>query len=126
VPKTERYIASDEQALTARIDHEGSHVAGDGTVLSNLVLAHEVLIPAVVVGELFFGAAKSGRPPNRSAAEIWRFQVLSWLKSLRAVFFVFTSRAACSWSAELTTPEAFAGQKLAALHIKDALPSPVQ
>lgn len=35
---------------------------GDDGVLSNLVRALVVFIPAVALGELFFGAAKSGRP----------------------------------------------------------------
>jgi len=35
---------------------------GDDAVLSHLEQAPEVLLPAIVVGELFFGAAKSGRP----------------------------------------------------------------
>jgi tRNA(fMet)-specific endonuclease VapC len=35
---------------------------GDDAVLANLDLAAEVFIPAVALGELFFGAAKSGRP----------------------------------------------------------------
>jgi tRNA(fMet)-specific endonuclease VapC len=35
---------------------------GDEAVLSNPDQAEEVFIPAIVVGELFFGAAKSGRP----------------------------------------------------------------
>ena len=35
---------------------------GNDEVLSNLEKAAEVFIPAVVVGELFFGAAKSARP----------------------------------------------------------------
>ena len=35
---------------------------GDETVLSNLDRAHEVFISAIALGELFFGAAKSGRP----------------------------------------------------------------
>jgi tRNA(fMet)-specific endonuclease VapC len=35
---------------------------GDDAVLSNLDQAPEVFIPAVALGELFFGAAKSGRP----------------------------------------------------------------
>jgi predicted nucleic acid-binding protein len=34
---------------------------GDDAVLSNLDQASEVFNPAIVVGELFFGAAKSGR-----------------------------------------------------------------
>jgi predicted nucleic acid-binding protein len=33
---------------------------GDDAVLSSLDQAHEVFIPAVALGELFFGAAKSG------------------------------------------------------------------
>jgi tRNA(fMet)-specific endonuclease VapC len=36
-------------------------LAGDDTVLSHLDHAPEVFIPAVVLGELFFGAAKSDR-----------------------------------------------------------------
>jgi len=40
---------------------------GDETVLSNLDQAPEVFIPAVAVGELFFGAAKSGRPSENTA-----------------------------------------------------------
>jgi tRNA(fMet)-specific endonuclease VapC len=35
---------------------------GDENVLSNLDRASEVFIPVVALGELFFGAAKSGRP----------------------------------------------------------------
>jgi len=34
---------------------------GDEAVLSNLDQAAEVFIPAIALGELFFGAAKSGR-----------------------------------------------------------------
>ncbi|MGO4879543.1 MAG: type II toxin-antitoxin system VapC family toxin [Bryobacteraceae bacterium] len=45
---------------------------GDDTVLSNLDRAPEVFIPAVVVGELFFGAAKSGRP-SENIAKVERF-----------------------------------------------------
>ena len=45
---------------------------GDEGVLSNLDLAPEVFIPAIVVGELFFGAAKSGRP-TENAATVERF-----------------------------------------------------
>ena len=45
-------------------------LAGDETVLSNLDLAREVFVPAIVLGELFFGAAKSGRPfDNTSKVE---------------------------------------------------------
>jgi tRNA(fMet)-specific endonuclease VapC len=40
---------------------------GDGPVLSNLEQAPEVFVPAVAVGELFFGAAKSGRPSENTA-----------------------------------------------------------
>jgi tRNA(fMet)-specific endonuclease VapC len=35
---------------------------GDDGVVSNLDEASEVFIPAVALGELFFGAARSGRP----------------------------------------------------------------
>jgi tRNA(fMet)-specific endonuclease VapC len=45
---------------------------GDDTVLSNLDRAPEVFIPAVVLGELFFGAAKSGRP-SENTAKVERF-----------------------------------------------------
>jgi len=40
---------------------------GDDTVLSNLDQAPEVFIPAVALGELFFRAAKSGRPSENIA-----------------------------------------------------------
>jgi tRNA(fMet)-specific endonuclease VapC len=40
---------------------------GDEGVLSKLDLASEVFISAIVVGELFFGAAKSGRPAENTA-----------------------------------------------------------
>ena len=40
---------------------------GDETVLSHLDQAPEVFIPAVALGELFFGAAKSGRPSENTA-----------------------------------------------------------
>jgi tRNA(fMet)-specific endonuclease VapC len=40
---------------------------GDDAVLSNLDQPPEVFIPAIVVGELFFGAPKSGRPSENSA-----------------------------------------------------------
>jgi tRNA(fMet)-specific endonuclease VapC len=39
---------------------------GDDVVLSNLDQAPEVFIPAVVIGELFFGAAKSARPAENT------------------------------------------------------------
>ena len=42
-------------------------LAGDGSVLSNLGRAAEVFLPAVVLGELFFGAAKSARPAENAA-----------------------------------------------------------
>jgi tRNA(fMet)-specific endonuclease VapC len=40
---------------------------GEDRVLSNLDRATEVFIPAVVIGELFFGAMKSGRPAENVA-----------------------------------------------------------
>jgi tRNA(fMet)-specific endonuclease VapC len=40
---------------------------GDATVLSNLDRMLEVFIPAIALGELFFGAAKSGRPLENTA-----------------------------------------------------------
>jgi tRNA(fMet)-specific endonuclease VapC len=40
---------------------------GDGTVLSNLDRASDVFISAVVMGELFFGAAKSARSTENIA-----------------------------------------------------------
>ena len=45
---------------------------GDDSVLSHLDLAAEVFIPAVALGELFFGAAKSGRP-SENTARVERF-----------------------------------------------------
>jgi tRNA(fMet)-specific endonuclease VapC len=45
---------------------------GDDTVLSHLDRALEVFVPAVVVGELFFGASKSGRP-TENTAKVERF-----------------------------------------------------
>ena len=36
-------------------------------MLANLDLVTEVFIPAVALGELFFGAAKSGRPAENTA-----------------------------------------------------------
>jgi tRNA(fMet)-specific endonuclease VapC len=45
---------------------------GDETVVANLDLASEVFVPAVVLGELLFGAAKSGRP-RENAAKVDRF-----------------------------------------------------
>lgn len=40
---------------------------GDEAVSSNLDRAIEVFIPAIALGELFFGAAKSGRPHENMA-----------------------------------------------------------
>jgi tRNA(fMet)-specific endonuclease VapC len=51
-------------------------LAGDETVLSNLDRAAEVFIPAVALGELFFGAAKSGRP-GENRARVERFAASS-------------------------------------------------
>jgi tRNA(fMet)-specific endonuclease VapC len=45
---------------------------GDETVLSHLDRAPEVFIPVVVIGELFFGAAKSDRSPE-NMAKVERF-----------------------------------------------------
>jgi tRNA(fMet)-specific endonuclease VapC len=36
--------------------------AADDAVIANIAAAEEVFIPAVVIGELFYGARKSGRP----------------------------------------------------------------
>lgn len=41
-------------------------------MLSNLDLAPEVFVRAVALGELFFGAAKSGRP-SENTARVERF-----------------------------------------------------
>jgi tRNA(fMet)-specific endonuclease VapC len=40
---------------------------GDESVLSNLDQASEIFVPAIVLGELFFGAAKSSRPADNTA-----------------------------------------------------------
>jgi tRNA(fMet)-specific endonuclease VapC len=45
---------------------------GEYAVLSNLDRASEVFIPAVVLAELFYGAAKSGRP-SENTAKVERF-----------------------------------------------------
>ena len=42
-------------------------LGGDEMVLANLEQAAEVFLPAVVLGELFFGAAKSSRPVENTA-----------------------------------------------------------
>src|SRR5437764_13653819 len=47
-------------------------LAGEDAVANNLDRAGEVFIPAIVVGELFFGAAKSGRP-SENTAKVERF-----------------------------------------------------
>ena len=49
-------------------------IEGDQTVLSNLDKAPEVFISAVALGELFFGAAKSGRPAE-NIARVERFAI---------------------------------------------------
>ena len=49
-------------------------LGGDEAVLSKLDQAPEVFISAVVLGELFFGAAKSGRPLENTA-KVERFAV---------------------------------------------------
>jgi tRNA(fMet)-specific endonuclease VapC len=45
---------------------------GDGAVLSHLDQAAEAFIPAIVLGELFFGAAKSSRA-TENIAKVERF-----------------------------------------------------
>jgi tRNA(fMet)-specific endonuclease VapC len=45
---------------------------GDQGVVANLELAAEVFLPVIAVGELLFGAAKSGRPAE-NAAKVERF-----------------------------------------------------
>ena len=45
---------------------------GEGPAISNLKLAGSVFLPAIALGELFFGAAKSGRP-NQNANRIEQF-----------------------------------------------------
>jgi tRNA(fMet)-specific endonuclease VapC len=47
-------------------------LAGDDAVLSNLENAAEIFIPAIALGELFFGAAKSGRP-SENTSKLERF-----------------------------------------------------
>ena len=49
-------------------------LAGDEAVLSNVTQAQEVFVPVTALGELFFGAAKSGRPAENRAT-IERFAV---------------------------------------------------
>ena len=45
---------------------------GDEAVLSNLDRAIEVFVPAIALGELFFGAAKSAQP-NENVAKLEQF-----------------------------------------------------
>ncbi|CAK8723358.1 MAG: tRNA(fMet)-specific endonuclease VapC [Candidatus Electronema aureum] len=40
--------------------------AGDASVMANIAAAEEVFIPAAVIGELFYGARKSGRPAENA------------------------------------------------------------
>jgi tRNA(fMet)-specific endonuclease VapC len=40
---------------------------GEASVLSNLEQAQQVFVPAIALGELFFGAAKSGRGAENTA-----------------------------------------------------------
>jgi tRNA(fMet)-specific endonuclease VapC len=47
---------------------------GDDAVLANLDQASEVFVPAIALGELFFGAAKSGRP-TENIDRVQRFAV---------------------------------------------------
>jgi tRNA(fMet)-specific endonuclease VapC len=49
---------------------------GEEAILATLDRASEVFIPAIVIGELFFGAAKSGRPLE-NAARVDRFAAAS-------------------------------------------------
>jgi tRNA(fMet)-specific endonuclease VapC len=63
-PKTGRFLL-DTNIVIALLQ-------GDDGVLSNLDRAAEVFVPAVVLGELFFGAAKSGRP-SENTARVERF-----------------------------------------------------
>ncbi len=53
---------------------------GDDAVLSNLDRAPEVFIPAVVIGELFFGAAKSARP-GENTDKVERFAANRYIVS---------------------------------------------
>ena len=47
-------------------------LAGDEDIVANLGQAQEVFIPVAALGELFFGASKSGRPAE-NLAKIERF-----------------------------------------------------
>jgi tRNA(fMet)-specific endonuclease VapC len=64
MPATGRYLL-DTNIVIALLE-------GDETVLSSIERAHEVFIPAIALGELFFGAAKSGRPIE-NMAKVERF-----------------------------------------------------
>jgi tRNA(fMet)-specific endonuclease VapC len=48
----------------------------DAGVLARLELASEVFVPAIVIGELLFGAAESGRPAE-NAVKVERFEAAS-------------------------------------------------
>ena len=63
-PKTGRFLL-DTNIVMALLE-------GDDMVLFNLDRATEVFVPAVGLGELFFGAAKSGRP-SENTAKVERF-----------------------------------------------------
>ena len=47
-------------------------LVGDQSVVSNVEVAAEIFIPVIALGELMFGAAKSGRPAE-NAAKVERF-----------------------------------------------------
>lgn len=64
---------------------------GDEMLLSNLDTAREVFIPSVALGELFFGAAKSGRPLENTA-RVERFAAGQFRS--RAIWRLFGSMAA--------------------------------
>jgi len=40
--------------------------AGDSALTGKIAKAEDIFIPAVVIGELFYGANKSGRPEKNS------------------------------------------------------------
>ena len=50
----------------------------DDAVLSNLDQAPEIFIPTIVVGELFFAAAKSGRPSENTAKRSRKINFTDW------------------------------------------------
>ena len=63
-PASGRFLL-DTNILVAILD-------GEKSALSNLKMAAAVYVPAVALGELYFGAAKSGRPAE-NAAKVNRF-----------------------------------------------------